>query len=238
MKKPKPSRLIDPKLLVRRAIIALSTRDIMPVKNNGRLQYKTLEKPGGYWVYIQYHPTNNCVLWKDFTYNLISQTLPKSRRFIPEMCQNCYKVVVRPSKYVDFLQLYGIMKEKLLYPSKIGIEMREAVDALYGAYWYCTGREEGLERLDQVKNEVFPLDAFLKRGCTEYEREFGPSDKWEVKSWQIHIEEEVDSQIYIDNFKNPQPEDDIKKILTTWAQFAERVGPDYEPSHNYVTYEA
>lgn len=227
---------LNPTRLVSQAIKILAASGKHPAKKNGRLVYETTQKTGGYWIYIRHNPENNCTLWNTFIYMAISKQLPQEMRFIPSPCQGCYKVFARPETYDDFLNLYEIMKAKLDYSSKIGIEKREDVDALYGAYWYCRGKTEGLDRLDEVRRTI-SYKAFLKRGCTEYERAFGPSDRWEVKPHQIAIEAEVKRRVYIDNTKQMQTLEDIENIMGIWAKFAKEVGPDYKGTHSYVTYE-
>ncbi len=187
-------------------------------------------------MYIRYS-SHNCTMLRTFIYQLISKRLPPNERFIPTECQECYKVVIRPESYDELLSLYPIMKE-LDFASKLGIEKREEVDALYGAYFYCNSLKEGLERLDIVNFALTGtnMQAFLKRGCTEYEAEFGPSDNWYLTPGQVEIEEEVFSRVKIDNFKRPQTETDIKEIMAGWKVFADELGPVYKGTHNYKTY--
>lgn len=227
---------MTPKDLVDRAIILLGRDGITPELRRSTAIYRTTNKPGGPWVYIRYS-NKNCTLLRTFIYGLISKRLPTSERFIPSECQNCYKVVVRPEIYDDLLKLKGVM-EGMDYPSKCGIEKREAVDALYGGYWYCDGLKEGLERLNQVKFALLGtgMEIFLKRGCTEYEAEFGPSDAWEIKEGQVAIEEEVSRRLRVDNFKFPQEPHEIKSIMEGWEAYATELGPVYKGSHDYVTY--
>lgn len=221
---------------IEKAIIELAKSGIAPILSRGKACFETDQKPGGPWVYIRYS-RHNCTMLRTFIHQLISKRLPPKERFIPSECQDCYKVVIRPESYDDLLKLYPIMKE-LDFASKLGIEKRESVDALYGAYFYCNGLKGGKDRLDTVNFALTGtnMTAFLKRGCTEYEAEFGPSDNWEIKPGQMEIEKEVFARVKIDNFKRPQTETDIKNIMADWKIFANELGPVYKGTHNYITY--
>jgi len=222
--------------LINEAVMSLAKSGVTPSLVNGKICFATTQKPGGPWVYIRYS-RHNCTILRTFIHQLISKRLPAKERFIPSECQGCYKVVIRPESYNDFLSLLPIMR-KLDFASKLGIEKRESVDALYGAYFYCDGLDHGKLRLDQVNLALTgtKMTAFLKRGCTEYEAEFGPSDTWEIKPGQMEIEKEVFARVTIDNFKMPQTKTDKKNIMASWEKFANALGPDYRGAHNYITY--
>lgn len=221
---------------IKNAIISLGSAGYVGQRRRNSIIYNTTHKPGGAWIYIKYN-THNCTLLKTFMYDLISKKLPYNERFIPSECQNCYKVVARPERYEDFLKLKDIMFE-LDMPSKIGIEKRDSVDALFGAYWYCIGLEHGREVLEKVKEATKEIDmpVFLKRGCTEYENDFGRSDKWEVTEAQKELEDEILSFIDIKNHKAQQTDENKANIMQEWAKFVEMVGSEYKGSHDYITY--
>lgn len=222
--------------LIHNAVVKLGENGIAGQQRRSAIVYTTEQKTGGNWIYARYSD-KNCTYLKDFLYALVVTQLPKEEQFVPSKCQDCYKVVARPEKYTELLELKEIMAE-MDEPGKCGIEKRESVDALYGAYWYCNGLKEGKKRLKQVKKALKDTNIpfFLKRGCTEYEGIFGRSDKWEIKKGQMELEEEVNEKITINNFKYKQPKEDIERIVKEWAIFAEKLGPDYKGSHNYITY--
>lgn len=222
--------------LVNRAVMILAKQGISPILEDGKVCFVTLESPGGPWVYLKYS-NRNCTMLRTFVYECVSKQLPKDEQFIPSECQDCYKVVARPESLKDLMVLKDTMKE-MGFASKCGIERRDTVDALYGGYWYCEGLDEGILRLKQVGEALSETEIpfFLKRGCTEYEQTFGPSDSWEVKDNQLAIEEEVRKRVKIDNKKNPQLKKDIAEIIVSWESWAAELGPDYTGSHNYVTY--
>lgn len=214
----------------------LAKQGVQPALRNGKIAYETNQKPGGPWLYLKYSE-HNCTLLRTFVFELISKKLPRDEQFIPLECQTCYKVVARPESLSDLMILKGIMAD-MGFASKCGIEKRESVDALYGGYWYCGNLKEGIERLAQVRKALSEtkIQSFLKRGCTEYEIYFGPSDQWEIKPGQKAIEAEIYKRLTIDNAKRAQTKDDITEIIKSWVIFAAELGPEYIGSHNYVTY--
>ena len=138
--------------------------------------------------------TMDCMLWKDFLCGVILKELPKEEHFVPSYCANCYKVVIRPETFSELLELEALLKS-LNYSSKCGIEVRPFVKGLYGGYFYTEGLDKGLQRLKEIQ-EYYP-DATLKRGCTEFEMNHGPSDKWEVTTQQLELERTVGEMVGI-----------------------------------------
>lgn len=228
--------MADDKNIIDAAVLLLAKSGIRPILKAGKIHFKTTESHGGPWVYLKYS-NHNCTMLRTFIYEHVSKRLPKDKQFIPSECHSCYKVVARPESLTDLLALKDIMKE-MGYPSKCGIERRESVDALYGGYWYCENYQEGLERLNQVKLALSQtkIPYFLKRGCTEFEQTFGPSDQWEITDYQKIIEKEIFERVSIDNSKTAQTTDNISGIMKVWDEWAEELGPVYIGSHNYVTY--
>jgi len=200
----------------------------------GRTIFSTIPGRGGFWIHVKLSPMK-CRLYQNIMFQQISKNLPGKDQFVPSPCMECWKVVVRPEKYEDFLSLYDKIIDCDFY-SKIGIEMREDVDALYGAYFYCNSKKEGLDRLDYIR-ELTGETAFLKRGCTEYEAHFGRSDLWEIGPRQQEIEEEIYKRVDLKKQMAIQSHEEKQDILRFWERFANEVGPDYKPSHFYVTYE-
>ena len=211
-------------------------------KPQSRLGYKIalplidLDTP---WVHINHLHENKCLLWRDVIYNGLVRKLKKSLQFVPSGCQECYKVVVRPETYEDMLKLEEAMTEKG-WPSKIGIERRPFVGALYGAYFYNRGLGAGKKRFAEVwemlkdpkiEPRVRPDahlygpeyanqdNVYLKRGCTEMEMEQGPSDKWRLSIFQTQVEPLIEKLIYTPE-QPDQTEDEKAAIRKKWAQFA------------------
>ncbi len=220
---------------------------IMPLLNNGTYRFNKegrleanlhvpTETP---WIHIRQDPRKNCQLWHQvwFTcYNLV-----------PSYCQQCWKVVARPTTLTEMFCLYEIMKDLDWY-SKIGIEKRYSVPALYGAYFYNNSREQGLECHKKIESLVHEhigphVKVILKRGCTELEHKFGDSGQWQVSEQQKYLERRLEDLFAEQDKVHPQPPELIRHIMANWVRFAYAQGdptvhnftstPLYPP---YVTY--
>ena len=149
---------------------------------------------------------------------------------MPSKCLSCWKVVVAPKTLRDMWKWREVMEEMGRH-CKCGIETRPIVGRLYGSYFYNQSQEQGLECLETVLEaiersgiEVIPLQghkAILKRGCTEFEDDFGPSDKWEDQiTDEMRWKEEM-----IDNYFISPPHyeatDMMKlRLFRSWVEFA------------------
>lgn len=208
---------------------------------------KAIETP---WHYIQIDWRVDC--YKNFhvMHEVMCKRLPPNLVFVPSECQDCYKVVVRPQTLKQLFALEDLMCT-IGAPCKCGIETREAVPALYGGYFYNRGIAEGLNRLDQVRKMVAEnsdlgtdIEVFLKRGCTEMERECGPSDKWQITKEQMVIEDLVKKFVHVEGY-DLQPESVLIHTHAKWFKFAAKFDPisaaeynEGKPIHpDYVKYE-
>ena len=158
----------------------------------------------------------NCALWHQIYF--------KQLGVIHSACFECFKVVVRPETVKELFQVCDIMQE-LALPGKCGIEVREYVKHLYGAYFYCKGLEEGREIYSFVKDtmqrEIRPdISVILKRGCTEFELLHGDSKKYEQKDYDRKLETwmETHSDIAALDFEQPEYlKIHIKRGWLAWA---------------------
>ena len=147
--------------------------------------------------------------------------------FIPQNCHHCFKIVVRPKTLRDLFKVREIQK-KLDRPSKCGIEEREHVHALYGAYWYCPiseGLKGARELYKTVRAEVeASLDqgtgVILKRGCTEMELAHGPSDRWTYTAAHAQQEMHLDSRYEVKRRDKIQPEYLEARTIRRWIEWA------------------
>ena len=172
------------------------------------------------WVMVNNDGTRECEFYKD---------VDRIYNFIPPPCLCCWKVVVMPRTVRELFQLLKIELEMVAENPycfcKCGIEKREEVERLYGGYFYCNDLQQGLIRLSQVKErvhaEISPdVPVILKRACTEYERKYGPSDKW-------------------DQLRNPSNEatwQSLLKVFKTTKQFAKQ--PTLIQKHIQLTWVA
>ncbi len=147
-------------------------------------------------------------------------------QFVPERCQYCWKVVVRP-KTLDGLFTLEELQYQMRVPSKCGIERRPIVNGLYGGYFYNNSLEEGRAKYKQVREIVdsYPTlgpetPVILKRSCTEMEFSCGRSDKWEVTDEQRRIEKVCDIWILRDYADGKQADHIVNHVRREWIRWA------------------
>jgi len=141
------------------------------------------------WIIASRCPHRLCDKWLSIYHRLY--------RILPPPCKNCWKVVIAPRTVVELVEIQKL-QDKLGWPAKAGLEQREYTSGLggYRAFWYCPfdkGLEGGRVHFKRVRRALakalgekeivrYIADGkfYLKRGCTELERDFGPSDNWDA----------------------------------------------------------
>jgi len=200
----------------------------------------------------------NCKKWHRIFFTLVSK-----ETMVHSHCQQCFKVVVRP-RTIEELNEVEMYQSSINREGKCGVEFRDFVPHLYGGYFYNRGLEAGRECYKEIKHwaescwlskttwaddptiYTEPMPVILKKGCTEFERAVGPSDKWHITPQQTHMEVEFDNTLAFDPFNQPQ-DPPLAKARTheIWIDFAHCVGdmtylkfmPDRKPiTKPYVTY--
>lgn len=171
------------------------------------------------WIHIRQAGDRYCQLQRHFFHAF---------KRIPSRCMRCWKVVVAPDKVTQLFRLKDLLLQ-IDRDSKCGTENRVFVPRNYGGYLYNNTKEEGLQTYKLVReavNDVISPDVnvTLKRYCTEYELQKGPSkaynrpkdtDHWEKLFWDI-FEKEQDYA--------PQSEELRRHIMRKWIDFAWSVG--------------
>jgi len=202
------------------------------------------------WVYVQHDPTLRCDLYHRVFYNLLDH--------IHSRCRECWKVVARPQTVTQLFDLYELQRE-LGVPCKCGLEKRTTVCGLYGGYFYCRSKEQGLERYEQVRDLVDrhlspDVPVILKRYCTEFElggmggiKGQGPSDKTpDATPAEIEFEKYVEAHFPPVGGGNPMPDHLIASVMARWIHHAfengdltyleftggKKLTPDYVTYHN------
>jgi len=145
-----------------------------------QIRLTKLRSPNTPWIGTRGHKERQCGKWRYFFNHW---------NFIPRGCRHCWKVVWTGETLDQLFQILEIQGEDNLV-SKCGIEIRPYTGKLgyYQAFWYTDlngGLKGGRELWKKIVDRLarFPLvaghDVFLKRGCTEMERMFHPSDSWD-----------------------------------------------------------
>lgn len=173
------------------------------------------------WVFCRQDDSRRCNLWHGVFFNVFG--------WLPSPCLECWKVVVRPKTLQDLFELREVQRT-LELSSKCGIEVRETVHGLYGGYFYCDSKEDGLLVYETVKKEIKEnlkneTPVLLKRGCTEFEHKFGDSSKWEehITNQQVYMERKLGC--FIDTKERiEQPQVVKESIYKRWIEWAYQNG--------------
>lgn len=185
------------------------------------------------WIYVRGIKDACCTFYQDCAKNL---------GFVHSYCMNCWKTVVAPSNLVELLKLFELQKELAkddeTCACKCGIEIRDYVPRHYGGYFYSRSLELGRERAKQVREVVDKkigphVPVILKRYCTEFEREFGPTDTYKrpafAKAWEEIFDAFVELPVRANEEAGFLPQSAIiqKHVLNKWCQWATK--------HDYKT---
>lgn len=184
------------------------------------------------WHYINNPPNALC----DWYHDIVALF-----GFIPTRCLGCWKVVVRPQNLQQLFLLQALMiemseKDPECY-CKCGIEVRAFVFGNYGGYFYQTSKEAMQERYLQVRElvneKISPLvDVIPKRYCSEFERQFGPSDQYKQPANAAHWEEAIKEGCHMVPFPYDQPDKVVRKVMREWIKHAWSIG---DPTVNIYT---
>ena len=164
------------------------------------------------WIHIRQDTTRNCGIWHHVWFDFY--------KFIPSGCQKCWKVVIRHNTLEELFKVHDLLVS-IDMPSKCGIEKRYTVHGLYGGYMYNDSKEEGLSCLENIR-KMLPdgVNAFLKRGCTEFEHKFGDSKEWQVSAEQLALERRLED-LFMQAKQRTAQSDEIKRhVMANWVRFA------------------
>jgi hypothetical protein len=196
------------------------------------------------WIYVNPNPDLYCM-----TYHSIVD----GYGFIPTKCLDCYKIVVMPRTFTELMQLLklqqALIKSNPKCWCKCGTEHRDFVSRNYGGYFYTRGLEQGRIRYKTVRHGVSEnispdVPVILKRYCTEFELQFGPSDQYRQPVGADEIEQMFFENVQLSQEAVPQPEFVQKHIIHQWMMFAWGRGDKTVMNYNegkplyphYVTY--
>ena len=178
-----------------------------------RERFFYLELP---WIPSNMIPGRKCDFW-------LEMMARGCLGFIPNECRDCWKVVVRPKTLEQLFKLL-VYQQQCGYECKCGIEVRKYVRGNYGGYFYTHSYEECGDRYMEVRAEMNKIDpemsVIMKRSCTEYERDFGPSNEYQRPDDADHWEAQLDYYVDYQPSNNKLPPTMIAEIKQRWIDFA------------------
>lgn len=176
------------------------------------------------WYFHVIEKERSCTLWHKICFEKF--------HILPRGCMHCWKLVCRPKNLEELFEL-NKLQAKMTTPCKCGIDIRvtETYKGIYLGFWYAPLMDlEGARELyKEVRRKVrgaLSLDTsvILKRGCTEMENAFGPSNLWEYTPQMRLIEDLINTTIVVDELKPPQSSFIRDRVFTFWIMAAHRTG--------------
>lgn len=172
------------------------------------------------WIYTNPNPDLYCMEYK---------AMVKGFHFIPSPCIDCWKIVIAPNSFHQLMLLLEleeqIRKENPTYWCKCGTEERDFVPRSYGGYFYTRSHEEGQQRKEFVQKAVKEhigekVKVTLKRYCTEFELELGPSNQYVQPEGAKEFEAEFWENMHIQTGALRQPKMVRDYVISNWMLFA------------------
>lgn len=170
------------------------------------------------WIFSEKAPERACLLWHRVMFGRFGM--------LPEWCRkHCWKVVVKP-RTLEQLFMLKELQEMMRVPSKLGIETRQSVFGNYGGYFYTNSKEEGLDRMEEVRQNVNThiskdIPVYLKLGCTEFEHRFGRSDEYRpITDFERKNEDTIRGCFVIHAVDPAQPQHLKDYIAQKWIHYA------------------
>jgi len=183
--------------------------------------------PNRNWIYTYSDPEMHCGMFL---------MIADVGKFVPRRCRKCWKVVVLPRTVDELMKLYALQVEVMI-PSKwyckCGNDDRPWTSSNYGGYWYCTSKDMGLTRYKRVRKLVSErinpeVPVILKRYCTEYELQFGPTDTYQPPEDCEEVEDAIraalDFKAGASRNNETQPEYVKRHIMAKWLKKAWSIG--------------
>lgn len=228
--------------------LANNPRDYWMRPEDGKITYQRRMAYNTPWCYHRSGPNMDCHFWHKILFDIVH-----GQQRVPIPCQSCWKVVVFPR---DLEELFALMllQRELDLPSKCGSEiLRTNTPRFYGGYFYNKSYEEGMERYNIVKQALAedreytgivmgcpvkvrfnnnkigyegPIRLILKRGCTEYEQNVGPSTEWTWDEAQEEIEAIAQDSFVQDIVNTQQSDRQRAEVYMKWIHGAFQVGDD------------
>jgi hypothetical protein len=184
------------------------------------------------WIYVNPDPNMYCGLY---------QRIFDTAKFVPSYCMDCYKVVVKLKTVKQLFQLYeaqiSVAKANGWY-CKCGLEARAYVPVQYGGYFYCRGLKQGQKRWRQVREMVdehidqgpddlsnlkdLGVAVTLKKYCTEFELQLGPTKEYKRPVHADLIEKRIASSMdkYVLKQQGQSPQYLVDHVMWKWIVYA------------------
>jgi len=201
---------------------------ITPIQNDYKIRYTKDCEPvvllesvyvATPWLHHRKVADRQCAVWHIYF---------KKYGIIPQGCRQCWKVVMK----IKTLQgLFDVNEKQAMsdYNCKCGLETRPMTGGIggYRAFWYAPmdkGLAGGRKMFRKVQMDFPGVKLILKRGCTEFENVYHPSDKWDEKAQELawDMKEELINALFLTQRTRPggTPKVLQPSIIRKWIEWA------------------
>lgn len=156
------------------------------------------------------------------------------QKAVPFGCRDCYKVKVNSATLRQVMAVKEI-SETLPATAKSGAEVDvPGTQGLYATYFYVLGLDKARALYKAVRAKIdgsaklgTSVKMVIKRGCTNYERNCGPSDRYTFDSRLSEIED-----YFFKRFFTPPPQSAAEVKLKSAAKLLQMVSTAYRIGDN------
>ncbi len=170
----------------------------------------------------------SCIFLRNVVHNIAYQG-----SCIPYGCRDCYKVKVCIRSLRELMSLLEVAS-KFNITFKAGVELNnQKICGIYGGYFYVVGLQEAKEIFGLLRYAVnehprlgSSVPMLIKRGCTDYEYKFGPSNMWSFAPELEAVESNLALLFYEGKNRNEFIKHKGNKLalIANWVNTAYRVG--------------
>jgi len=161
-------------------------------KVGGSDKYEVFSTP---WCHARHLNTKRCALDHQLIFKLYG--------IIPPRCMSCWKTCMALKNFDELMTWQKVQTDEMNIPAKCGIELRDYTPRHYGAYHYAGSLDEGVEMYEFVHglakkylSEETANSVILKRACTEFEMEKGPSTHWHLGEEEERILNLIETYVH------------------------------------------
>ena len=148
-------------------------------------------------------------------------------RLMPIGCLRCWKIVAKLPDACVTEQAWKAMKAEGL-PGKAGLDVRSFTSGKFALFIYCDSPQDALNkwwRSGPIFESLGITDQILKRGCTEMEMIFGPSNRWKSGPGQDKLEKYLGKMLKLPPPGVEYTPEHIKKTMQGWRNAPDKPEP-------------
>jgi hypothetical protein len=175
------------------------------------------------WMFVDNGPPLGCGFLMHFMFD---HAYAKSA--VPDGCSACYKVKVVVRTLRELVAAWGIGK-RVQCRSKWGTDLNNPYSQnVYAGYFYVSGLDAARELFKVLRETIDrhpklgpEIVITIKRGCSEYEAELGPSDQYSFTPEMAELEAYLKTRV-----RQRKTDYQPSLVAAHWIETAFRLGDD------------